>query len=64
MYKQQMQMGGGGMNPMGAPDPKKAFEAERQAIEMVSLWSATGSARVASQTGVHASGRFVLHSAA
>ena len=34
MYKQQMAMGGG-MNPMGPPDPKKAFDAERQAIEMV-----------------------------
>jgi hypothetical protein len=38
MYRQQMGMGGGGGGPMGAmanPDPNKAFEAERAALELV-----------------------------
>lgn len=36
MMRQQMAMSGGGMGgPMGAPDPTKAFEAERQALDMV-----------------------------
>ena len=34
LYKQQM-AGGMGGNPMGAPDPKKAFDAEKQQIELV-----------------------------
>ena len=33
MYKQQM--AGGMGNPMGPPDPKKAFEAEKSQLEMV-----------------------------
>lgn len=35
MMRQQMAMTGGGMGAMGAPDPAKAFESERQAMEMV-----------------------------
>jgi len=38
MYRQQMGMGGGAGGPMGAmanPDPNKAFEAERAALELV-----------------------------
>ena len=31
MMRQQMSMG----NPMGNPDPQKAFEAEKQAFELV-----------------------------
>ena len=32
MMRQQMNMG----NPMGSPDPQKAFEAEKQAFDLVS----------------------------
>ena len=38
MYRQQMGLGGGAGGPMGAmanPDPNKAFEAERAALELV-----------------------------
>ena len=38
MYRQQMGMGGGSGGPLGAmanPDPNKAFEAERAALELV-----------------------------
>lgn len=38
MYRQQMGLGGGPGGPMGAmanPDPNKAFEAERAALELV-----------------------------
>ena len=37
LMRQQMAMGGG-MGPMGSPDPAKAFEAERHALEMVRFW--------------------------
>ncbi|KAK9814978.1 hypothetical protein WJX73_003798 [Symbiochloris irregularis] len=43
MMRQQMAMGGGGMGPMGAPDPAKAFEAERHALEMLDYkWKLDG----------------------
>ena len=38
MYRAQMGLGGGAGGPMGAmanPDPNKAFEAERAALELV-----------------------------
>jgi hypothetical protein len=35
MYRQQMGMGGGGMQGMANPDPNKAFEAEKAALELV-----------------------------
>ena len=41
MMRQQMAMSGGGMGGMGAPDPVKAFEAERHAIEMVHTYTHT-----------------------
>ena len=44
MYRQQMGLGGGAGGPMGAmanPDPNKAFEAERAALDLVRPGAAT-----------------------